>query len=334
MQTQDAKNPKYRGAFHCLKSLIAKESFRGLYRGMSSPMVGVSAINAIVFGVYGNVQRVSSNPDSYMSHFLAGSIAGFAQSIICSPMELAKTQLQLQTHKLGATKFNGPTQCIQFVYQCEGVRGVFRGLGATAMRDVPGFATYFVSYEFLMRLKNEPGILYTLFAGGTAGAFSWMFTIPIDVVKSRLQADGMNGERKMYNGMIDCFRKSYQTEGSAFLTRGLSSTLLRAFPMNAVCFLVVSQTLKYWQNNFDDKPNSNTATVKQINYTNKNHDHWDWEHKRRIMQGFLHVGTAFSDAICASEIMEVAHDWYDNNKIYFSNNQINFHTNYEKYLES
>lgn len=330
MQTQDPKNPKYRGAFHCLKSIMAKESFRGLYRGMSSPMIGVSVINAIVFGVYGNVQRTSSNPDSYMSHFLAGSVAGLAQSIICSPMELAKTQLQLQTHKLGAAKFNGPTQCISYVYQCEGVRGVFRGLGATALRDVPGFASYFVSFEFLMRLKTDPGILYTLFAGGSAGAFSWMFTIPIDVVKSRLQADGMSGDRRMYNGMTDCFRKSYQSEGSAFLTRGLSSTLLRAFPMNAVCFLVVSETLKYWQSHFGDELHSTKSIVKQT--THIENDHFDWEHRRRIMQGFLHLGSAFSDAICSSEIMEIAHDWCDS-QLYFSNNHINFNPNYEKYLE-
>lgn len=330
MQTQDPKNSKYRGAFHCLKSIMAKESFRGLYRGMSSPMIGVSVINAIVFGVYGNVQRTSSNPDSYMSHFLAGSVAGLAQSIICSPMELAKTQLQLQTHKLGAAKFNGPTQCISYVYQCEGVRGVFRGLGATALRDVPGFASYFVSFEFLMRLKTDPGILYTLFAGGSAGAFSWMFTIPIDVVKSRLQADGMSGDRRMYNGMTDCFRKSYQSEGSAFLTRGLSSTLLRAFPMNAVCFLVVSETLKYWQSHFGDELHSTKSIVKQT--THIENDHFDWEHRRRIMQGFLHLGSAFSDAICSSEIMEIAHDWCDS-QLYFSNNHINFNPNYEKYLE-
>lgn len=330
MQTQDPKNPKYRGAFHCLKSLMAKESFRGLYRGMSSPMIGVSAINAIVFGVYGNVQRVSSSPDSYMSHFLAGSVAGLAQSIICSPMELAKTQLQLQTHKLGAVKFNGPTQCISYVYQCEGVRGIFRGLGATALRDVPGFASYFVSFEFLMRLKTDPGILYTLFAGGFAGCFSWMFTIPIDVVKSRLQADGMSGDQRMYHGMIDCFRKSYQSEGSAFLTRGLSSTLLRAFPMNAVCFLVVSETLKYWQNHFGDQSPHKKSIEKQTMDIEK--DHFDWEHRRRIMQGFLHLGSAFSDAICSSEIMEIAHDWCDS-QLYFSNNHINFNTNYEKYLE-
>lgn len=305
---------------------MAKESFRGLYRGMSSPMLGVSAINAVVFGVYGNVQRMSSNPNSFSSHFLAGSVAGFAQSIICSPMELAKTQLQLQVHQVGGVKFKGPTQCLSYIHQCEGIRGIFRGLGTTALRDVPGFALYFVSYEYLMQLKSNPGIPYTLFAGGTAGAVSWVFTIPIDVVKSRLQTDGMSGQSRKYTGMIDCFRKSYQAEGAAFMTRGLSSTLLRAFPMNAVCFLVVSQTLKHWENNFGE----NSHSKKKVKHINKSIDHW--EHKRRILQGFLHVGQAFSDAICSSELMDVAHDWYDNNTIHFSN--VQFNTNYEKYLES
>lgn len=335
MQTQCVKNPQYRGSFHCLQTLIAKDSFRGLYRGMSSPMLGVSAINAIVFGVYGNAQRNSSNPNSYMSHFLAGSAAGLAQSIICSPMELAKTRLQVQMDKIGAKKFKGPTQCLSYIYQCEGVRGIFRGLGATALRDVPGFSLYFMSYEFLMRRKNEPGIAYTLFAGGTAGMGSWIFTIPIDVVKSRLQTDGMSGDRRMYDGMIDCFRKSYQNEGTGFLTRGLSSTLLRAFPMNAVCFLVVSMTLKHWDKHFGEN-----AVQKKENKGNEavtlNHqtDKCEREHRRRILQGCLHLGASFSDAICSSEIIEVAHDWYENSRTNFSNIHVSFHSNYERYLNN
>lgn len=204
-------------------------------------------MNAIVFGVYGNVQRMSSEPSSYMSHFLAGSLAGTAQSIITSPMELAKTRLQVQTDKIGATKFKGPAQCLLYIYQCKGIRGIFQGLGATTLRDIPGFSIYFVSYEFLMRQKSDPGIAYTLFAGGTAGSLSWILTIPIDVIKTRLQTDGMNGNQsRMYNGLVDCWKQSYKAEGVAFMTRGLSSTLLRAFPMNAICFLVVSITLKHW----------------------------------------------------------------------------------------
>ena len=84
-------------------------------------------------------------------------------------------------------------------------------------------------------------------AGGFAGTFSWIVTFPIDVVKSRLQVDGIEGTPK-YKGAMDCVKKSYQTEGLAFFTRGLNSTLMRAFPMNAVCFLVVSYVMKFFDN--------------------------------------------------------------------------------------
>lgn len=84
-------------------------------------------------------------------------------------------------------------------------------------------------------------------AGGFAGTFSWLISFPIDVVKSRLQVDGIDGKAK-YSGAIDCMKKSYRSEGLAFFTRGLNSTLIRAFPMNAVCFLVVSYVMKFFDN--------------------------------------------------------------------------------------
>lgn len=100
----------------------------------------------------------------------------------------------------------------------------------------------------MMRQTEKPSAFFTLMAGGLAGTFSWLISFPVDVVKSRLQVDGIDGTTK-YNGAIDCMKKSYQTEGLKFFTRGLNSTLMRAFPMNAVCFLVVSYVMKF----FDEK---------------------------------------------------------------------------------
>lgn len=93
LQIQDPNQAKYGGTLSCLKKLVKTEGVRGVYRGMSSPLAGVAAINAIVFGVYGNVQRNLSEPNSLVSHFLAGGAAGLCQSVFCSPMELAKTRL-------------------------------------------------------------------------------------------------------------------------------------------------------------------------------------------------------------------------------------------------
>lgn len=110
---------------------------------------------------------------------------------------------------------------------------------------VKGFASYFVAFELMMSKAEKPSAFYTLMAGGFAGTFSWLVSFPVDVVKSRLQVDGIDGKPK-YNGAIDCMKQSYKAEGLKFFTRGLGPTLLRAFPMNAVCFLVVSYVMKFF----------------------------------------------------------------------------------------
>lgn len=139
LQTQNHRNPLYRGTYDCFRKIVVREGVHGLYRGMSSPMAGVAVVNAIVFGVYGNIQRRTANPDSLYSHFLAGSAAGLAQSIVCSPMELIKTRLQLQDNlPRAAERFSGPMDCTRAIWRREGYRGIFRGLGITAARDMPG----------------------------------------------------------------------------------------------------------------------------------------------------------------------------------------------------
>lgn len=95
LQTQDLNNPKYKGTTDCLRSIFMKEGIRGLYKGVTSPLLGVAGINAIVFGVYGNTQRHMSDAESLRSHAIAGGLAGLFQSFICSPIELAKSRLQV-----------------------------------------------------------------------------------------------------------------------------------------------------------------------------------------------------------------------------------------------
>ncbi|KAH1009552.1 hypothetical protein HUJ04_001891 [Dendroctonus ponderosae] len=95
IQTQDSNNPRYRGTLHCLQSICTQQGFKGIYRGVTSPLFGVAGINAIVFGIYGNTQRHMQNPDLLISHAIAGGTAGLVQSFICSPIELAKSTMQI-----------------------------------------------------------------------------------------------------------------------------------------------------------------------------------------------------------------------------------------------
>ncbi|KAJ8982882.1 hypothetical protein NQ317_004312, partial [Molorchus minor] len=235
LQTQDLHNPKYRGTVHCLRSIISKEGIRGVYRGVTSPLLGVAGINAIVFGVYGNVQRKLSNPDSLASHALAGGTAGLFQSFICSPMELAKSRLQV-----GDPISKGPLECLMRIYTNEGFRGVFRGGGLTIGREVPSFAIYFFTYEMLTKTdSNMPVSTWgMLLAGGLAGVASWTVTYPIDMIKSRIQVD----EVHRLPGLLE--KKPYGAVAFPACLGGLTPTIIRAFPVNAVIFTVVAWTMR------------------------------------------------------------------------------------------
>lgn len=219
----------------------------GLYKGLGSPLMGLTFINALVFGVQGNTLRALGQ-DSPMNQFLAGAAAGAIQCVICCPMELAKTRLQLQD--VGAARtYRGSLDCLAQIYRQEGLRGVNRGMVSTLLRETPSFGVYFLTYDVVTRaLGCEPGdpllVPKLLLAGGTSGIMSWLSTYPVDVVKSRLQADGLRGAPR-YDGILDCVLQSYRAEGWRVFTRGLASTLLRAFPVNAATFATVTVVLTY-----------------------------------------------------------------------------------------
>ncbi|XP_016406277.1 mitochondrial basic amino acids transporter-like [Sinocyclocheilus rhinocerous] len=219
----------------------------GLYKGIGSPMMGLTFINAIVFGVQGNTMRMLGE-DTPMNQFLAGAAAGAIQCVICCPMELAKPRMQMQgtgEKKSSSRKvYKNSLDCLARIYQREGLRGVNRGMVTTLIRETPGFGVYFLAYDLLTRsLGCEPEDPYMipklLFAGGMSGIASWLSTYPVDVIKSRLQADGVGGKYQ-YSSIMDCTRKSIQREGWRVFTRGLTSTLLRAFPVNATTFATVT----------------------------------------------------------------------------------------------
>jgi len=62
------------------------------------------------------------------------------------------------------------------------------------IRDIPGYALYFVPYEVLIRFLYPTGrpatVIETgwiaLVAGGVAGTISWGVMHPVDTIKSRI----------------------------------------------------------------------------------------------------------------------------------------------------
>ncbi|XP_067293758.1 solute carrier family 25 member 45 isoform X2 [Pseudorasbora parva] len=178
----------------------------------------------------------SSSPLSAV--FMAGCFSGLTQLFVTAPIDLVKVRLQNQTEGR-LNKYRGPMQCVAMILREDGVRGLFRGMWALALRDVPCYGVYFLPYELICRMLTEkgkqPGNSAVLVAGGVAGVVTWACATPMDVIKARLQMSGGGG--RVYSGVLHCITVSVREEGVRVLFKGLLLNSVRAFPVNAVTFL-------------------------------------------------------------------------------------------------
>lgn len=245
--------PMYAGTVDCIIKTFRGEGLRGFYKGMLSPILGVSPMYAIVFGAYGtakNMMRKSADDPLTISQiFWAGCLTGIATTAVTVPVELIKSRLQIQKTKPGEKpEFTGLTDCAKKIYSKSGTSGLFKGTVATLWRDVPGSGIYFGTYEFVKRALTPEGKstspFVALFAGGMAGVSIWCTVFPVDVIKSRIQTDLSGIYKSGHAGMLQCGRDIVRESGVAGLYKGIGPALLRSFPANAACFVAVEATMK------------------------------------------------------------------------------------------
>ncbi|KAI8907922.1 mitochondrial carrier domain-containing protein [Gorgonomyces haynaldii] len=237
---------QYKGLADCFRQTVAKEGFFGLYKGMTSPLLGVTPMFALSFWSYDVGQRLvySLTPNrktkelSMLEFAIAGGFSAIPTTIVTTPMERVKVVLQTQDQAPpGQKRYKGMFDAGRGMYAEGGLASLYRGTVATLARDIPGSAAYFVGYEFFYRLLRKEGeslsVGAVLFAGGMAGVCMWSIAIPPDVIKSRIQA----APAGTYKGFLDAGAKIIAQEGIGGIFKGLGPALLRAFPANAAGFL-------------------------------------------------------------------------------------------------
>ncbi|KAM7242505.1 hypothetical protein CapIbe_006976 [Capra ibex] len=255
----------YGSTLSCIRTVYRRESVFGFFKGMSFPLASIAVYNSVVFGVFSNTQRFLSHhrcrepeagPPRVLSDLLLASmVAGVVSVGLGTPVDLIKIRLQMQTEpfqeaNLGLKPrvaalgeqpaYQGPVHCFATIVRTEGLAGLYRGASAMLLRDVPGYCLYFTPYVFLSdwitpEACTGPSPCAVWLAGGVAGAISWGTATPMDVMKSRLQADGVYVNK--YRGVLDCISQSYQKEGLKVFFRGITVNAVRGFPMSAAMFL-------------------------------------------------------------------------------------------------
>lgn len=243
------------------KTIYKTEGALAFYKGTLTPLIGIGACVSVQFGAFHEARRrfeaynASKNALSpglsYGQYYAAGAIAGVTNSVISGPIEHVRIRLQTQPH--GAARlYSGPLDCVRKLSAHGGVlRGLYRGEAVTVLREAQAYGMWFLSFEYMMNSdaarnmidrKDVPTWKVALY-GGLAGEALWLGSYPFDVVKSKMQTDGL-GDKMRYRSMRDCFAQTYKAEGMRGFWKGIGPTLLRAMPVSAGTFAVAELTLR------------------------------------------------------------------------------------------
>lgn len=191
---------------------------------------------------------VASLPESSLNSF-AGAVAGAASGIVTCPLDVIKTKLQAQnafirrnpgTAGQAIPSYRGLFGTAAVVWNQDGVRGMYRGLGPMLIGYLPTWAVYMAVYsstkDYLSATTNDAPARNPFFvhmaSAVTAGACSTTITNPIWVIKTRLMSQVGDTAAKNsrtpwhYHSTLDAFRIMYRTEGIRSFYSGIGPALL------------------------------------------------------------------------------------------------------------
>jgi len=166
-------------------------------------------------------------------NFASGLTSGVVAITLCSPLDVARTRLQVQG-TLADTNIHRKQSFLNIfknVYREEGIHGFFRGYRASIV-SVPIFqAVYFPLYQFTKQKTREivgcerDSICESMCAAAFAGTVCNVLTNPLWVLRVRMQTAPIHGNNHKYKYFLPSLKRIIRNEGFQALYKGLVPSL-------------------------------------------------------------------------------------------------------------
>lgn len=134
--------------------------------------------------------------------------------------------------------FNSTLDGLRKISRNEGITTLWRGLSPTLVMTVPANIIYFTGYEWLRFDKKSPLSKMSdnyapLIAGATARVFAAGAVNPIEMLRTRMQANVSTGGAH-FSEALGSISQMVSTQGYTTLWRGLTLTLWRDVPFSGI----------------------------------------------------------------------------------------------------
>jgi len=240
--------------------VLSLANLRSLYRGLLPPLLTSGTMNSINFAIYEMnrtwlYEKYGLPSDSPRNVFFASAGAGLCISTVTAPISLVKVQRQSNVTAQGDPRTYW--SMIREIKATHGAAGFYRGFLPMLYMESVGRGFYMYVYFcckpfFAEYVCGDVGMVEStparVMSAATAGCASWVAVYPVDVVKSKLQADAV-GER--YRGAMDCIEQTFRDGGARAFTRGIGYTIIRAAPTAATVLPVYEHVKDFLVKNYN-----------------------------------------------------------------------------------
>ncbi|CAL9123618.1 unnamed protein product [Musa textilis] len=243
--------------WHEASRVVHEEGFRAFWRGnlvTIAHRLPYSSISFYAYERYKNFLQLVPGLDKHRDSVSAdvcvrlfgGGLAGITAASMTYPLDLVRTRLAAQTNTM---YYRGISHSLYAICRDEGIRGLYKGLGATLLGVGPNIAISYSVYETLrshwqVERPYDSPVLVSLACGSLSGVASSTVTFPLDLVRRRKQLEGAAGRACVYkSGIFGTFRHIMRTEGFRGLYRGIMPEYYKVVPGVGIVFMTY-ETLK------------------------------------------------------------------------------------------
>lgn len=257
VKTRIQASPAMMSATEAVGNIWRERGLLGFMRGAT--VIGFGCIPAHIglFTTYecakAQLLDLDGNKHQPMRAAACGAVGTVAHDAILTPCDVVKQRLQMGGYR-------GVVDCITSTARVEGISAFYRSLPATLAMNIPYMGVLVASNESLKRVLQlnavagrETGhsdrIGWHFLTAGISGGFAATLTIPLDVIKTRIQVQGGASEahsagetaevgirRPRYSGILSTMEVIYASEGLAGFFRGLGPRMMLAMPSAAMCW--------------------------------------------------------------------------------------------------
>jgi len=234
MIKQGRLDKPYKGVIDCTTRVLKTEGVYPLWRGNLANVLRYFPTQALNFAFKDTIKAIFATPKTaspatkFATNIASGGAAGTMSLLFVYSLDYARTRLANDAKgKGGERQFNGLIDVYVKTLKSDGIQGLYRGFGISAVGIFIYRGMYFGMFDTLKPILvgdgGNVGLSFLLGWGVTVTA--GLMSYPIDTIRRRMMMTSGGGVK--YKGSLDCGRQILKNEGFMSMMKGAGANVLR-----------------------------------------------------------------------------------------------------------